>query len=54
MTYEQLKTLKPSAFKRRCGYILKPLTRGSKCCAPTLTEQRSGQAKLSSTIWERP
>lgn len=49
MTYEQLKLLKPSAFKRRCGVQVETFEQMVEVLCPHLdrTGKRGGQAKLS-------
>lgn len=49
MTYEQLKLLKPSAFKRRCGVQQDTFDQMVKILRPHLDRRgkRGGQAKLS-------
>lgn len=49
MTYEQLKHLKPSAFKRRCGVHLETFEQMVEVLRPDLDRRgkRGGQAKLS-------
>lgn len=49
MTYEQLKHLKPSAFKRRCGIHLETFEQMVEVLRPELDQRgkRGGQAKLS-------
>jgi len=49
MTYEQLKHLKPSAFKRRCGVHLETFEQMVEILRPDLDRRgkRGGQAKLS-------
>lgn len=49
MTYEQLKTLKPSAFKRRCGVHPETFDQMVEVLRPDLDRsgKRGGQAKLS-------
>lgn len=49
MTYEQLKTLKPSAFKRRCGVHPETFAQMVEVLRPDLDRRgkRGGQAKLS-------
>ncbi len=49
MTYEQLKHLKPSAFKRRCGIHLETFQQMVEVLRPDLDRhgKRGGQAKLS-------
>ena len=49
MTYEQLKLLKPSDFKRKCGVQLETFKRMVEILSPHLdrTGKRGGQAKLS-------
>lgn len=46
MTYEQLKLLKPSAFKRKCGVQLETFERMVEILSPHLdrTGKRGGQA----------
>jgi hypothetical protein len=49
MTYEQLKSLKPSAFKRRCGVHRDTFAQMVEVLRPDLDRRgkRGGQAKLS-------
>lgn len=49
MTYEQLKHLKPDAFKRRCGVHLNTFEQMAKLLRPHLDRRgkRGGQCKLS-------
>ncbi len=49
MTYKQLKFLKPSAFKRKCGVQIETFTQMVELLRPALdrTGKRGGQAKLS-------
>ncbi|MEP0981789.1 transposase family protein [Leptolyngbya sp. FACHB-17] len=49
MTYEQLKHLKPSAFKRRCSVSPETVTQMVEVLRPDLDRRRKrgGQAKLS-------
>lgn len=52
MTYEQLKLLKPSAFKRKCGVQLETFEQMVEVLRPHLdgTGKRGGQAKLSAVF----
>lgn len=49
MTYEQLKHLKPNAYKRRCGVHLDTFEQMAKLLRPHLERRgkRGGQCKLS-------
>lgn len=49
MTYEQLKQLTPSAFKRRCGVKLETFHQMVEILTPHLDRRgkRGGQCKLS-------
>ncbi len=49
MTYEQLRGLRPSAFKRKCGVRCETFEQMVEVLRPDLdrTEKRGGQAKLS-------
>jgi len=49
MTYKQLKTLKPSAFKRRCGVHPETFEQMAEVLRPELDRRgkRGGQAKLT-------
>ena len=49
MTYEQLKELKPEAFKRRCGLQMETFSQMIEILKPDLDRRgkRGGQSKLS-------
>ena len=49
MTYKQLKFIKPSAFKRKCGVRIETFEQMIEVLRPYLdrTGKRGGQAKLS-------